>query len=153
MKSKWILIVSLIFLCIVVFLALLPFYKFPPWHRDDKRNLRLIHAIAPRHADKHDGYIHKLSGPVMHNGVVLQSRTSECPFFWFTTPASGDQITLLRSSSQRDAANLPPGFVEQFYVAARDTDGYNGRWVLLNTGEPRYVKESQIDWKSQTLHD
>ncbi|HAW32825.1 hypothetical protein [Gimesia maris] len=127
-----------------------PFYVYPPAHREDTRTLRTIYAMTPQLLEEQDRDLTELNGPVQFEDAPEWSQTSNCPFIWFTQPASGDLMQVLHPRFIEPEARAAD-FVERFYVAARLPDGHHGRWVLMNTGESRYVKGAWIQWDTQTI--
>lgn len=130
-----------------------PFIKHPPSHRHDKRLLLHIHAQTRRDIHDQKSFLVGRKGPVLYDKTeIMLSESADCPFIWYTSPPSGDKIQIL-DPIKYDRDDPPIDFVVRFYVAARDADWFGGRWILLNTGEPKYVKDSQIDWDTQTIDE
>lgn len=141
--------------CTLILLAFLgfmiwPVYVYPPSHREDTRTLRTIYAMTPQFLVEQDRELTGLKGQVQFENTPEWSESSNSPFFWFTRPATGDPMLVLHPRLIKPA-DRPADFVERFYVAARQPDGYDGRWVLMNTGKPQYVKDAWIQWDTQTI--
>lgn len=137
-------------LCVVAVYFIWPIYVYPPSFRDDQRTLKTVYSMTPQLLIENDLTLEELKGPVIFDNTILSSSSSNSPFIWFTRPVSGDQITLLHGRyGNKDKP--PKNFVERFYVAARKSDWHQGRWVLLNTGDAKYVKDSEINWDTQTI--
>ncbi|EDL62046.1 hypothetical protein [Gimesia maris] len=151
--SKWF-FHSCCTLALLTFLGFMiwPFYAYPPSHREDARTLKTIFAMTPQFLVEQHCDLTELKGPVQFEDSPEWSETSNSPFNWFTQPVSGDPMLVLHPRLIKPETR-PVDFVERFYVAARLPDRHQGRWVLLNTGEPRYVKDARIQWDTQTIAD
>ncbi|QDT80653.1 hypothetical protein Mal35_41260 [Gimesia maris] len=149
--SKWF-FHSCCTLALLIFLGFMiwPVYVYPPSHREDTRTLRTIYAMTPHFLEEQNRDLAEMNGPVQFEDSPEWSETSNSPFIWFTQPASGDPMQVLHPRLIKPEAR-PADFVERFYVAAREPDGYHSRWVLMNTGLPRYVKDAWIHWDCQTI--